>query len=315
MHGLIFNHRHGLLICTSCCIGLPLTSVATHLSYPTVRTWDDSTGKWVEFKAEHPRLIGVNNSKQRTSFKTSLVKNLIKHRIITSAAGVLDGSSNAKWRANGDDRICTDGTPVQGVRTNLGYVCDKCPAVGRSLMFLKNHKHRSGPDKGMKARPADVIGPVQTQTFTETYRRFYLVHSDPSFLPKQTDHTATQFPALQLLANEQTEMLKTIPDMKSLGPELRRLPPIFRDGGIEPWLRLFDRRQLSSMLPQIPNSGTQMKTSRYSKLRNAVFQLFAEDLHLLQDGNINIEIPHIITNGSRLVSYSYFLLQINTALY
>lgn len=301
MHGLVFNRRHGLIICASCCIGLPLTHVSAHLSAETIDTWDDENDRMLEFKTRHPTLVGINTTKQKQAFKESLLKSLIEHDAIKSRKSVLDGTSNDSWRKNGD-RIRTDGTPVQGVRTSQGYYCGKCSCIGRSYMFVMNHEHREGPHKDFKARTEDVLGPVEIQSFSELYKVFYTVNSWPAFLPRQMDLTVSNPSALRVLETEQSQMLKTLPDiMKSLGPQLKTLPPIYRDGGIETWLSLFDRDRLFSMLPQIPDAATQKKKSLYSKLRNAVFQLFAKDLQLLQAG-IHPEIPHILTNGSRSVS-------------
>ncbi len=269
MHGLIFNRRHGLLICASCCVGLPLNYAATHLSAGTVETWDDDNSNLAHFRAEHPMLVGVETDKERELFKNSLIESLISHKVITSQDSVLDGFGNETWRDNGENIFCTDETPIQGVRINPGYRCKRCPCVGRSLWYVKNHKHHSGTEKGLKARPHDVLGPIHVQTFSEIYRLFYEVKSYPIFLSSQVDRT--QLPALQLLENEQAQMLKTLPDVQPLGPELRTLPPIFRDGGIESWLRLSDRRKLSSMLPQIPAAFTQKKTSLFSKYEMQYF--------------------------------------------
>lgn len=280
-------------------MGLALTSVISHLSSDTVRTWDDETSKWIEFKAEHPRLAGVISNRQREVFRESLVKDLIKHRVITSRARILDGNTTT-WRQNGD-KIRTDGTPVQGVRSSLGYKCVKCPVAGRAFQYMRNHKHTEGDSEGIQARTGDILDGVQVQTFSENYRLFFPVFSDPLFLPNQMAHTPSELSALQILDNEQDRILQTVPATKNFGPELRTLAPIFRDGGIEPWLRQFDRRQLSSLLPVVPDASTQKKSSVYTRLRNAIFKLFAEDLRLLQDGEIHMEMPHILTNGSRCV--------------
>lgn len=283
-------------------MGLALTSVISHLSSDTVRTWDDNLRKWMEFKAEHPRLAGVITAHQREAFLESLVKDLIKHHVITSRAGILDGNSATTWRQNGD-KIRTNGTPVQGVRTNLGYTCKKCPVAGRAFNFMLHHDHTEGEAKGFRAKTVDILDGVQVQTFSENYSLFFPVFSDPCFLPEQMVRTPSKLSALEIFENEQDRILQTVPEMKNLGPELRTLPPIFRDGGIEPWLRQFDRHQLSSLLPVVPVASTQKKSSVYTRLRKAIFKLFAEDLLLLQDGEIHMEMPHILTNGSWCVLY------------
>jgi hypothetical protein len=283
-------------------MGLPLSSVAPHLSSDTVRTWDETACEWTHFKAEHPRLAGITTDRRKETFKDSLVKDLIKHRVITSRARILDGTQLTWWQNNGD-KLRTDGTPVQGLRTYSGFTCKKCSVVGRSFEFMKSHIHTDGNSEGLKAKPTEISGGIIVQTFSERFRYFFPVLSDPLFLPSQIDCTPSEFSALQVLENEQARILQTVPETKTFDPELRTLAPIFRDGGIEPRLKQFDRRQLSSLLPEVPPVNSQKKSSLYTRLRNAIFKLFAEDLRLLQDDGIHMEIPHILTNGSQCVSY------------
>jgi hypothetical protein len=161
-------------------MGLALTSVISHLSSDTVRTWDDETSKWIEFKAEHPRLAGVISNRQREVFRESLVKDLIKHRVITSRARILDGNTTT-WRQNGD-KIRTDGTPVQGVRSSLGYKCVKCPVAGRAFQFMRNHKHTEGDSEGNSSKNRRHI---RWRSSTDLFRKlspFFPSLFRPSFL-------------------------------------------------------------------------------------------------------------------------------------
>jgi hypothetical protein len=164
---------------------------------------------------------------------------------------------------------------------------------------MSKHIHSDGEYEGAKACTGDLDTGVHIQTFTESYKLFFSVNSDPLFFPNQSVPNVSEFSPMQLLDNEQARILQALPSTQIFGPDLRTLPPIFRDTGIEPWLRLFDRRQLLGLLPELPNAATQEKSSPYAKLRRSVFRLFAQDLQLLEDGGLNPAIPHILTNGSQ----------------
>jgi hypothetical protein len=168
---------------------------------------------------------------------------------------------------------------------------------------MKCHIHAKGNSEGLKAKPQEISDGIIVQTFSERFRHFFPVLSNPHFLPSQIACTPSELSALQVLENEHARILQTVPETKTFDPELRTLAPIFRDGGIEPWLKRFDRRQLSSLLPEVPPANSQKKSSLYTRLRNAIFKLFAEDLRLLQDDGVHMEIPHILTNGSQCVPY------------
>lgn len=300
-NGLVFNVKHKLVICKSCCVGFPLSSASTHLTNELMRTWDNDTRMSEKFKAGHPVLIGVETPVDKADFVDKLVQDLISIGAVQKQSEILDASFIPDWKKL---LVYTDGTPVEGIRTHIGFACSSCSYALRTYDGMRNHLHFSGPREGQRVVPSrDIMENVELQTFSESFPHFYIVYSTPNSNRHTTESTApADIPALSVFEQEESRLLKTYQSAKT-GPNLRTLAPIFRDGGIEHWLSQFERSQISFLLPGIPLADVKKPSSVFMRLRAAVFKLFAEDLQLLQGGGININIPHILTNGKRWVFF------------
>lgn len=275
-----------------------MRAVAGHLQDSTVNAWDKKEARYIRVPAFHPKLV-ITNDEFKANFVDSLVKSLIKAKVISSPNEILDGRDYPSWQKNS---IRTDGTPVNGIRSDPGYRCKKCSMAGRSWPAICQHKHISGEFEGKKAKSSDVDidDKIKVQTFSEVYSIHFVIQSEPLLAPILTplsNHDNDPDAALEFLVKEQSRIMETVPNPKSIAPDSKALPPIFHSG-IEQWLKEFDRKILHSRFPSIPHAQTQKSSSMFSYLRRVVFKLFAQDLSILEADKIHHEVAHIITNGS-----------------
>ncbi|KJA23350.1 hypothetical protein HYPSUDRAFT_201379 [Hypholoma sublateritium FD-334 SS-4] len=292
LNGLVFNTKHKLIICKSCRVGLPLCGVVNHLSKNSLRTWDNETKAWQLFKVTHPVLRGVKSTIAKNKFLGTLAKDLIDIGAISNLSEILNAPNATAWK---EQPICTDGIPVEGIRIDLGHICSVCKYAIRTYDRIRCHAHIDGPKKDISANSRDIIRDVELQTFSEIWPHFFVVYSShpcPIITPTSPENTSV----LGHLEQEQKRILQTYTSTNT-GPTRDTLPPIFRDGGIEPWLAQFERSNISLLLPRVPLATDNKKPALFMPLRAAIFSLFCEDLQLIQNGNINSLILHILTNG------------------
>ena len=313
--GLVFNKSLRLIICSTCCEGLPLCSVRSHLRAESASRATYQHGAWhlanVEFR--HPGQACIPPPKL---FKERLISSLIEANIITDADEILDSDKGTGWIIRAMASLSPSETEeeldaIAGLRKydhSLGCNFPECDYTCRTLNTIQSHWSKTASHKGYaKLQGRSRYRHVTTQTLCEFpgYEKFFRVR-EPDKKKKSVQPSSgspevnfkSEGEFLKMMANMMHEQKNDVMEELNLSPiaDQKTILPFIRDSRIEGFTKKHERT-----VPQLRPPPIQAIDTKYRTLRQLALRLALDKLALfrLPEEPINPTVLAHITNAGR----------------